>query len=505
MAFKKTSLKIIMGRWGRGNLEYFPAVTDWAGIDVPLLNFVRNDAALINMHAQEELVADTVTDLNMTGATAATCVIRATKSTTGKILASQTAFNQGDYVAGEDLSAGKVTWLLSIGMISYAITAVNTGTKTFSIAGDYTFQFADDDTLKITGSTGNNGTYTINGAPTYNSGTGYTEIIVDETVADATVDGNIEHSAIDNDASLFDASERYVSGFLQCTWSDADSNPQSIIPPFPARVHDSIDFLAAAVSSVTVTYATEAYVDAEIAAIPSPTPSTYLELARQYETGVKRLAYTIYPSGKSAVLSGTGYVSSLYEYDSGTGPTNALDDGGYYSEFITGTSTSDKSYMGVNNYYYSMEKDSDFFMRFRFGISHLTDVRFFLGVVKYGVYPNITLYDDYNADHCGITFSTARPDTNLQFVSRKVSVGETLVDSGVAPNVSEIYDMEMEYSGGGTSLRFRITDWEGNILCADTNVTTNLPTTTQLDPCFSIFTLADAAKGFRFYRAEVWI
>lgn len=69
---------------------------------------------------------------------------------------------------------------------TFDITGVNQGTKTFAIAESVANLFLDNDTFTISGSTGNDGTYTING-----DATGTTSIIVDEAIPDATVDGSI--------------------------------------------------------------------------------------------------------------------------------------------------------------------------------------------------------------------------------------------------------------------------------------------------------------------------
>lgn len=69
---------------------------------------------------------------------------------------------------------------------TYDITGVDQGTKTFTIAESVAHLFIDGKTFAVSGSTGNDGTYTING-----DATGTTSIIVDEAIADATVDGAI--------------------------------------------------------------------------------------------------------------------------------------------------------------------------------------------------------------------------------------------------------------------------------------------------------------------------
>jgi|GEM_PF-1952050 len=78
----------------------------------------------------------------------------------------------------------------------YAITAVNQGTKTFTVGGNHATTLSancltDDDgnpVVRINGSTGNDGLYTVSSIT--DSGAD-TEIVVVEAIADATADGNL--------------------------------------------------------------------------------------------------------------------------------------------------------------------------------------------------------------------------------------------------------------------------------------------------------------------------
>jgi hypothetical protein len=73
---------------------------------------------------------------------------------------------------------------------SHAITGVDAGAGDwFEIDGDHTDYYEAGIVFKVSGSTGNNGTYTVWGK-SYQSGTGRTRILAG-TVPDATVDGNI--------------------------------------------------------------------------------------------------------------------------------------------------------------------------------------------------------------------------------------------------------------------------------------------------------------------------
>jgi len=85
-------------------------------------------------------------------------------------------------------SNGKVEFLQ---VTTWAIVAVNTGTKTFSVSGDRRDVFIAGRSLVIRGSTGNDGEYSTNGNSTYNSGTARTAIVVNETVPSSTADGGV--------------------------------------------------------------------------------------------------------------------------------------------------------------------------------------------------------------------------------------------------------------------------------------------------------------------------
>ena len=71
---------------------------------------------------------------------------------------------------------------------NHPVTGVSTGSDTFTIAGDHTGEFAADDNLKIVGSTGNDGSYTVSSS---SFAAGDTTIIVNETIPDSTPDGDV--------------------------------------------------------------------------------------------------------------------------------------------------------------------------------------------------------------------------------------------------------------------------------------------------------------------------
>jgi len=70
----------------------------------------------------------------------------------------------------------------------FEIVDVDTLTKTFSISGLYSTYFPAGTQIAVEGSTANDGKYTVASA---SEGGGQTDIIVNETIPDATIDGNL--------------------------------------------------------------------------------------------------------------------------------------------------------------------------------------------------------------------------------------------------------------------------------------------------------------------------
>ena len=261
MSLSKLSLKHTQGTWiaSPNGTGAFPRVTDWADVVVERAHAVVGDNILVNLWAREELTAGTITDLDLTGATALRCIIRASKSSTAAIYGLQTAYNQGDYVAGEALDEGKVTWKVGIGNISYPIVGVNQGSKTFAVDGAYNTNFLASDKLTIAGSTGNDGEYTVASA-SYDSTNDETDIVVSEAIPDATVDGTISHSALQH-ATFTD--DGYVACFVECSWIDSGGDNQTLMPAFPIWLHAELfTGTTGTTASAALSYATTAEVAA---------------------------------------------------------------------------------------------------------------------------------------------------------------------------------------------------------------------------------------------------
>lgn len=84
---------------------------------------------------------------------------------------------------------------------SFSIAGVDTGTDTFSIPGQQTGYIQSGDNLRVTGSTGNDGDYTV-ATVNYDSGNDETDLGVNETVDDSNADGTLEWRVV-NDAGWY--------------------------------------------------------------------------------------------------------------------------------------------------------------------------------------------------------------------------------------------------------------------------------------------------------------
>jgi hypothetical protein len=80
---------------------------------------------------------------------------------------------------------------LTPGQVSYAITSVDQGNKRFVIGGEHADDFPEDYKFPVTGSTGNDGIYTVVAA---GDAGGLTTIQVVESIPDDTADGDIEYA-----------------------------------------------------------------------------------------------------------------------------------------------------------------------------------------------------------------------------------------------------------------------------------------------------------------------
>jgi len=110
----------------------------------------------------------------------------------------------------------------------------------------------------------------------------------------------------------------------------------------------------------------------------------------------------------------------------------------------------------------------------KFKVLDNTNIRYFFGFCALN-WINFNDNDTITDDAVGFQFSTNRGDTNWQLITNNGGT-QTTTDSGLAFSNSQIYVMEIELLGVGTSVRFRISDENFNVLMNDTFITSNLPT-----------------------------
>lgn len=91
----------------------------------------------------------------------------------------------------DDILEGEYEFTYGI-KVDKPITAVNTGAKRFTIAGDWVTEISASTSIVVVRSTGNDGTYTISTVTLNGSNT---EIVVTEVVPNATADGSIQYSS----------------------------------------------------------------------------------------------------------------------------------------------------------------------------------------------------------------------------------------------------------------------------------------------------------------------
>ena len=222
---------------------------------------------------------------------------------------------------------------------------------------------------------------------------------------------------------------------------------------------------------------------------------SYLDEVRSPD---KRLRMRYFASGDPNQL-GTFYPIALLQ-DSTASTIGA--DNGFYAEQYTNTSSGNDAAIRMT----AFEEippfaDSLFIAKYR--VLDNTDIRVFVGWSTLA-FNQVNDNDTITDDAVGFQFSSSRGDTNWQLITNDGGT-QTTTNSGLAFSTSQIYIMEIEFTGVGTSVRFRISDENFNVLMNDTVVTSNLPTaSSDLSPLLGIQTLTTAAKTCRFYFTEVW-
>jgi len=178
------------------------------------------------------------------------------------------------------------------------------------------------------------------------------------------------------------------------------------------------------------------------------------------------------------------------------------DSDGIYFEQASGTSINNTAVIYISAFE-EIAPNFEPLWTSKFRVLDNSDIRFFFGLTTQAG-NTINANDTIAGDSVGFQFSSSRGDSNWQLITNNGGT-QTTTDSGLAFSTSQIYIMEIEWSGVGTSVRFRISDQNFNVLMGDTTVTSNLPAvTSDLSPISSLQTLATAAKTSRFYWSEIW-
>ena len=99
--------------------------TDWAGSAIDTVGVVHNDDVLLCFHIREPDASGVMQDLNLSAAASLALGCKSGRQDAGTDYGIVTAYNQGDYPAGEDLSVGKFTMVFP-----FTATAIDTALGT---------------------------------------------------------------------------------------------------------------------------------------------------------------------------------------------------------------------------------------------------------------------------------------------------------------------------------------------------------------------------------------
>lgn len=147
-------------------------------------------AQIVNEKKQAELVAGKISTTPGTYQVLITALIdNANRIFIGNGTGQDTELDPGDSMDVPGDALGKIYCKGT--PPGWAVFSATPGTKTFVIVGDLTARILIGDTISIVGSTANDGFYTV---ADVSVSLGKTNIVVDETVPDATADGNLYHA-----------------------------------------------------------------------------------------------------------------------------------------------------------------------------------------------------------------------------------------------------------------------------------------------------------------------
>lgn len=213
--------------------------------------------------------------------------------------------------------------------------------------------------------------------------------------------------------------------------------------------------------------------------------------ASMYEVAVKSLGQfgNVSSHSTGTALLASGWLAGTSIVSSSSARTLTSD--GVGNELITTGSTGGQGYWSLNaENVVRLDQKPALTFRFRTG-SSLAVCRIFVGLTD-GAMVNELNSDTNAANKIGLQFSTARPDTNFQFVRRDATT-QTLVDTGVAPTVSTTYHLTV-VAASATSVTVTLRSASGASLATATYTTLLPASTAGMQVGAGIQTLENVAK-----------
>jgi len=227
MATARLSTRHTIGDFNRNNAQ--PRVRDWTDAVIRRGVGVSGDTILLSHQVQAVGDDGTETAVDLTGWTGLTAAIRASRTRAARCYGYQTVKDDGETV----LLSGQIGWSLPLGPIALPIQAADHSANTVTLDGNWLATFIPADTITISGSTANDGTYTVaaNGV-TYSSAQDRTTVLLTEALTDSTADGTVTYDALQS--ATF--SNGYLDAYVEYRGVNAAEQEVTFLPAFDFRI-----------------------------------------------------------------------------------------------------------------------------------------------------------------------------------------------------------------------------------------------------------------------------
>jgi hypothetical protein len=207
------------------------------------------------------------------------------------------------------------------------------------------------------------------------------------------------------------------------------------------------------------------------------------------------------PSSTTA-MRGDGMLASIVHSDTSSALPNPTDGNGVFFEQTTAASAgTDALTRGSSNIPQAYQCRPYMIQKFKFtGV--VTSVRMFAGFTDSS--PGPIGADAPTDNYVGVQFSTARPDTNFQFVRNDGGTPPAAVDSGIAPVQGTVYYVVVDYQSATSCTVSLLSNLF--VVLASTTFTTDLPPVTNA-PNFllGVRALSASARAFGIYEVRQYI